>query len=182
MKRASGLRRLLPHPWLALWLWLAWLLLNGTVAPAHLLLGAVLALVLSRLGPAASPSSPSPASPPSARRAARGAPLRRPQVAVRLAARVLRDIVVANLQVAARILGPADALTPRFVWVPLDVREPRAIGLLAGIVTMTPGTVSAELSDDRTWLLVHGLDVDDPDALVAEIKDRYETPIRELFE
>jgi len=66
--------------------------------------------------------------------------------------------------------------------VPLDVRRPRSISLLAGIVTMTPGTLSAELSDDHRHLLVHGLDVDDPQALVAQIKTRYEAPIRELFE
>lgn len=175
MKPPSPLRRVLhrlvPRPWMTLWLWLAWLLLNQTLAPAHLLLGAVLALGLSRLGQAPQPA-----------RTAAGSALRRPGVAVRLALRVLRDIVVANLQVAARILGPGDALAPRFVWVPLDVKRPRAIGLLAGIVTMTPGTVSADLSDDHAWLLVHGLDVTDPDALVAEIKERYETPIRELFE
>jgi multicomponent K+:H+ antiporter subunit E len=175
MKPPSRLRRmlhrLLPHPWLALWLWLAWLLLNQTLAPAHLLLGAALAFSLSRLG-----QVPQPA------RTAAGGALRRPRVAARLAWRVLRDIVVANLQVAMRIIGPGDALAPRFVWVPLDLKRPRAIGLLAGIVTMTPGTVSADLSDDHAWLLVHGLDVADPEALVAEIKERYETPIRELFE
>ena len=95
---------------------------------------------------------------------------------------VVHDIVVANLQVAKLILGPREALKPRFVWVPLDVRRPRSISLFAGIITMTPGTVSAELSDDHRHLLVHGLRVEDPDALAAEVKSRYETPIRELFE
>jgi multicomponent K+:H+ antiporter subunit E len=158
---------------MVLWLWLAWLLLNQTVAPGHLLLGLVLALVLARLPGGATPR-------PS--EAGRRGLLRRPAVAARLAAIVLHDIVVANVQVARRILGPLGELDPQFVWVPLDVRRPRSISLLAGIVTMTPGTLSAELSDDRRHLLVHGLDIDDPDALVAEIKARYEAPIRELFE
>jgi multicomponent K+:H+ antiporter subunit E len=168
------LRRLLPRPWTALWLWLAWLLLNQTLEPGHLLLGFVLALVFARLGGAAPAALQDPGHGRSGRR--------RPGIALRLAWTVLHDIVVANLRVARRILGRQDALDPKFVWVPLDVRRPRSISLLAGIVTMTPGTLSAELSEDHRHLLVHGLDVDDPQALVAEIKTRYEAPIRELFE
>ncbi|MEI7446757.1 MAG: Na+/H+ antiporter subunit E, partial [Burkholderiales bacterium] len=136
-------------------------------------LGLALALVLARV-PGAEPRFA-------------GAPgdrgvLARPRVAARLTGIVLKDIVMANLQVARRIVGPADALAPRFVWVPLDVRRPRSIALLAGIVTMTPGTLSCELSDDHRHLLVHGLDIADPQALVDEVKTRYEAPIRELFE
>jgi multicomponent K+:H+ antiporter subunit E len=171
--RPGLFRRLVPRPWAVLWLWAAWLLLNQTVANGHLALGLALALVLARLPAAAE-------EPPGAGR--RGGALRHPIVATRLALVVTWDIVAANLQVASRILGPSDRLHPRFVWVPLDVRRPRSITLLAGIITMTPGTLSAELSDDRRHLLVHGLDVDDPVALVADIKARYETPIKELFE
>ena len=172
--RPGPLHRLLPRPWTAAWLWVAWLLLNQTLAPGHLLLGLVLAVLLARLGGPAPPSLRDPG------RARSGA--RRPGIVLRLVWTVVYDIVVANLQVARRILGRHEALEPRFVWVPLEVRRPRSISLLAGIVTMTPGTVSAELSDDHRHLLVHGLDIADPDALVAEIKSRYEAPIRELFE
>lgn len=172
--RPGPLRRLLPRPWTALWLWAAWLLLNQPLATGHVVLGAALALVLSRW--------PAMRRHDAAHPAARGGAWRRAAVAARLAWVVLHDIVVANLQVAKLILGPREALEPRFVWVPLDVRRPRSISLFAGIITMTPGTVSAELSDDHRHLLVHGLRVDDPDALVAEVKARYETPIRELFE
>ena len=171
-RRARPLRRLLPRPWTALWLWLAWLLLNQTLAPGHVLLGAALALVLSRWPAPGAGDEPGAAQPA----------WRRAGVAARLAWIVLHDIVVANLQVAKLILGPREAIRPGFVWVPLDVRRPRSISLFAGIITMTPGTLSAELSDDHRHLLVHGLRVDDADALVAELKSRYETPIRELFE
>lgn len=173
-RRGGAIRRLvLPRPWTALWLWLAWLLLNQTLAAGHLLLGAVLALVLSRWPAAPADDGASSGRAPAGRRA---------KVAARLAWIVLHDIVVANLQVAKLILGPREAIRPGFVWVPLDVRRPRSISLFAGIITMTPGTLSAELSDDHRHLLVHGLRVEDPDALVAELKSRYETPIRELFE
>ena len=170
--RPGLLRRLLPRPWTALWLWLTWLLLNQTTEPGHLLLGAVLALALAGW-------LPTPV------RAASGRPRgawRRPGAFAWLVTIVTWDIVVANMQVAARILGLTGELKPRFVWVPIELKQPNAITLLACIITMTPGTLSSELSDDRTHLLVHGLDVDDPDALVAQIKARYETPIRELFE
>jgi len=173
--RASWVRRALRRPWLALWLWLTWLLLNQTVAPGHLLLGAVLAVTLAHAGPR-------PAGPTHADAPPRGPRGRRARVAGRLALVVLWDIVVANLQVAARILLGAGSLESRFVWVPLDVGDARAVTLLAGIVTMTPGTLSADLSDDRRYLLVHGLDVDDAGVLAAQIKARYEAPIKELFE
>lgn len=144
-----------------------WLVLNGSASPGQLAFALLLALVLPALLGGLWPDELVP---------------RRPLLALRLLLILLGDIVVANLQVAKLILGPREALKPRFVWVPLDVRRPRSISLFAGIITMTPGTVSAELSDDHRHLLVHGLRVEDPDALAAEVKSRYETPIRELFE
>jgi multicomponent K+:H+ antiporter subunit E len=68
------------------------------------------------------------------------------------------------------------------VRVPLALRTDLGISLLANTVSLTPGTVSAWLSPDRSHLVVHGLKVKDPDALIAEIKHRYETPIKEVFE
>jgi multicomponent K+:H+ antiporter subunit E len=62
------------------------------------------------------------------------------------------------------------------------LRTELGISLLANTVSLTPGTVSAWLSPDRSHLIVHGLKVDDPDALIAEIKRRYEAPIKEVFE
>ena len=160
------MKRWLPQPLLSAGLLLVWLLLNNTLAPAHLLLGAVLAIVLPLL---VAPLRPDPVR------------LRRPLLALRLLGRVLLDIVQANVQVAWRILGPEAALKPRFVWVPLDIRQPWGIATLAGIITLTPGTVSSDLSADRRYLLVHALNEDDPDALVATIKARYERPLMEIF-
>jgi len=73
-------------------------------------------------------------------------------------------------------------LQPGFVEVPLDLRDSFAITVLTSTVSLTPGTVSADVSEDRTRLLVHALHVEDPQALVAEIKQRYEGPIKEIFE
>ena len=95
---------------------------------------------------------------------------------------VLYDIVVANVSVAIKVLGPLRSLRPGFVELPLELEDDFAIALLASTISLTPGTVSADVSPDRRTLLVHALDVDDAAALVAEIKQRYERPLKEIFE
>jgi multicomponent K+:H+ antiporter subunit E len=158
--------RWLPHPVVSLVLFAEWLLLSMSVEPAHLLLAAALAVGVPLL---LRPFAPVPVR------------VRAPATAVRLAVRVLGDIVASNVQVAIGILGPEKALRLRFVWVPLELRHPAGVAALAGIVTMTPGTVSADLSPDGAHLLVHALDVPDEAALVAQIKSRYEAPLKEIF-
>jgi multicomponent K+:H+ antiporter subunit E len=92
------------------------------------------------------------------------------------------DIVVANVQVAWIVLTkPNSKLRPAWVVIPLDLVQPEAITILAGTITLTPGTVSADLSDGGHSLLVHALHTDDPDAVRDEIKDRYERRLKEIF-
>lgn len=160
------MRRLLPSPLLSIALLVVWLLLNNTLAPGQVLLGALLALGLPLLTDRLRPER---------------VRIRRPLKAVRLLLVVLVDIVLANIEVARRILGPEAALRPRFVWLPLDIRDPSGIAALAGIITLTPGTVSSDLTADRRYLLVHAFNCDDPAALVASIKQRYERPLMEIF-
>ncbi|HST44786.1 MAG TPA: Na+/H+ antiporter subunit E [Luteimonas sp.] len=94
---------------------------------------------------------------------------------------VLRDMVRSNFEVARRVLGPADRIHPGFIWLPLDIRNIHGIAALTSFISLTPGTVSAMLSDDRRYLLVHVFNLVDPDALVADIKRRYEKPLMEIF-
>lgn len=98
-----------------------------------------------------------------------------------LAFKLAWDIVVANITVAKQVLGPEKNLRSGFVWVPLELTNIHGISALASIMTLTPGTVSAELSEDRKYLLVHCLDIDDPQKMIDEIKTRYETPMRKVF-
>jgi multicomponent K+:H+ antiporter subunit E len=161
---------MLPAPLLSATLLATWLLLHNSLAFGQILLGALLALALPLLTAGLRQESV-----PGERRFARGV------LAVTFALRVLGDIVVSNIEVARRILGPESALQPRFVWVPLDIRDPRGIAALMAVVTLTPGTVSADLSPDRRRLLVHGLHVPDEAELVATVKQRYEAPLREIF-
>ena len=156
----------LPAPLLSITVFVVWLLLVATVEPAHLLLAAVLALALPLLAQ---------------RLREETAGLRRPLLAVRLGLRVLWDIVLSNIEVARRILGRESRIHPGFVWVPLDIRNGHGIAALAGIITMTPGTLSAELSADQKHLLVHCFHLEDAAATIAQIKRDYETPLREIF-
>jgi len=160
------MKRLLPHPLVSAATLAAWLLLNATLDPGHIVLATVLALCLPQLLADVLPNI----------RVAR-----RPGLALRLTGTLLWDIVVANLQVARRILGSESAIHPRFVWLPLDIANPHGIVTLAAMITMTPGTLSADISADRRWLLVHAFDVEDEAAVIDEIKRRYEKPMMELF-
>ena len=163
--------RLFPSPLSSVLVFAVWLLLNNTLDPAHLLLAALLALGI--------PLVVAPMRGPAPR-------IRRWDVAIRLAAIVLWDIVLSNIDVARRILGPERAIQPRFIWLPLSLRSPHGVLTLAGMITMTPGTISAELSPDRRHLLVHALHVDGgaagEAALVASIKERYERPLMLIFD
>ena len=161
------MNKLFPAPALSLCVFAVWLLLVGSIEPGHLVLAALqavlLPLVAQRLRGAA-------------------AGIRRPLVAVRLLLVVLWDIVVSNIQVAKLILGREAKIHPGFLWLPLDVRNPHAIATLAGIITMTPGTLSTEVSADNRHLLVHCFSLDDEAGTIAQIKQRYEAPLKEIFE
>jgi multicomponent K+:H+ antiporter subunit E len=159
-------KRLLPHPIVSFFVALVWLGLHSSIAPFHLAVAAALAIAV-----------------PHALGALLDDPVRiaRPLAAARLALVVLWDIVVANLAVARLVLGPTARLRPGFVRVPLDASHPDLVALLASIVTMTPGTVSADVDEARSRLLVHVLDLADEAAVVATIKRRYEAPLKEIF-
>jgi multicomponent K+:H+ antiporter subunit E len=161
------MRRIVPAPLLSATLFAVWLLLANTLDPAHLVLGAIVAIVVPWFTERLRPERPR---------------LKKPLQIARLAMIVLWDIVLSNIEVARRILGPEAAITPSFVWVPLALSDPHAIVSLAGIITLTPGTLSADLSPDRRHLLVHAFNVDDEPALIAQIKARYEAPLKEIFE
>lgn len=161
------MRRLLPAPLLSATLMAGWLLLNGTVTVGQIVLGVLFALAIPRWTERLRPEPP--------RLGARFAMLS-------LMCIVLYDIVVSAVVVARQILGREAYVQSEFVLVPLDIRDPQGIVALASVITLTPGTLSADLSDDRRHLLVHALHVDDPAALVRSIKRRYEQPLRAIFD
>lgn len=156
----------LPYPFLSVLLLLVWLILVGELSAAHTILALFLAIGIPLI----------------CRPFLSGLPkLRSPLAALRLVLLVTYDIVIANIAVARLVLGPPNRLRPVFVQVPLELTDDLSISLLASIITMTPGTVSCDLSKGNTSLLVHALDCGDPPALVADIKQRYEKPLLEIF-
>ena len=91
------------------------------------------------------------------------------------------DILMSNIRVARQVLGRESRIHSGFIWYPLEIGNIHGITALACCITLTPGTVTAALSDDRRYLLVHVLDLADEAQLVADIKRRYERPLMEIF-
>ncbi len=161
------MKRLLPHPLLTPVIAALWLLLNNSIAPGQLLLGLALGWAIPRFTSAFWPGR---------------VRIHRPLALARFTAVFLYDVLVANLTVARLILAGPRRLRPAFVTVPLALTDDFAISLLANIICLTPGTVSAHLSADRRQLLVHALDAESPEHIVSTIKTRFEAPLREIFE
>jgi multicomponent K+:H+ antiporter subunit E len=162
------MRRLIPSPALSVALLLLWILLMQSVSAGTLVLGAALALfwpvVTVRLRPAP-------------------ARLRRPLVMARLFCRVVVEMLRSNAEVAWAILTRrSQDIRSGFVLIPLELRDPNGLAVLAMIVTFTPGTAWAQLSADHRVLLLHVLAIPREQDLVALIKQRYERPLREIFE
>ena len=161
------LTRLIPHPLLTLTLILVWLGLVNTVTLGNLILAAAFGILIPMLTAAYWPDRPA---------------IARPLKIVAYVGLVLWDIVLANVEVAIVILFRRERdIHSRWVAVPLELTSAEAITVLAGTITMTPGTVSATLSADGRAILVHCLHTDDPDAVRDEIKSRYERRLKEIF-
>jgi multicomponent K+:H+ antiporter subunit E len=164
-----GIRGRRVSPVLVVLLTLVWLLLNQSISPGHVLLGVALSVLLAWFGSSLRPLQ---------------APLRRADRLVGLFFVVLWDIIRSNFAVARIVLGLAGArgISPGFLKIPLDLRDDHALAILACIVTSTPGTVWAGLSDDRETLTLHVLDLQDEAAWIRTIKRRYERPLMEIFQ
>lgn len=160
--------RILPHPLLTLLLTGVWQMLVNTVTVGTLILGLIFGILIPILTSAYWPNRPK---------------LRRPLKVIAYVMIVLWDICVANLVVARTILFRRNSeLRSNWVTIPLDLNSPEAITVLAGTITMTPGTVSSDISACGRALLVHCLDAPDSDAVREEIKYRYERRLKEIFE
>jgi len=159
-------RRLLPHPGLSVLLVAMWMVMVGEVSFGALFLGLVFGIAV--------PIFTAPWWP--------GRPRVRFVPALSYAGIVLWDIVVANVEVAWIILFKRTRdLRPAWLAVPLELASPEAITVFAGTISLTPGTVSADVSACGRYLLVHALHAPDPAAEVAKVKTRYEARLKEIF-
>lgn len=160
--------RILPHPWLSVFLLVIWLLIVRQGTLGNVVLGVVIAVAVPLL---------------TAPLWTERLRLRNPHMLLSYILIVLWDVLKANFAVARVILFmPADRIETRWIVVPLDIRSPEGIAMLAGTITMTPGTVTADISGCGRALLIHCLHAPDPAAVLDEIKTRYEARLRRIFE
>ena len=161
------LRKIFPHPYLTILLIIIWMLLVNQLKLGSFIFAIFLATIIPIFTAPYWPDRPI---------------LRNPMAMLGYLAVVLYDIIKSNFIVAGIVLfKPNSQLKTAWVTVPLDLRTPEAITVLAGTITMTPGTVTADMSGCGRALLVHCLHAPDPDAVRDEIKTRYERRLMEIF-
>ena len=167
MKPAAGIVRL--PPVLVAGLLVLWLLLNRSVSSAHVALGLLLALGVAWASSGLRPLQPK---------------FRRAHLVGALLVYVLLDIVRSNFNVARVVLGlrGGKELRSGFVKVPLILKDPHGLAVLAGIVTSTPGTVWVGHDPESNVLTLHVFDLRDEEQSIAAIKEPYERLLREIFE
>lgn len=162
------IRKLFPHPHLTILLTVVWLLLANAYTLNSLVFGLLMGLVIPWITAPYWPDRPI---------------IRNVPKILEYMVIVFYDIVMSNIAVAKIVLFlPNSKLQPAWVSVPLDLHEPEAITVLAGTITMTPGTLTAEVAADGHSLLVHCLHAPDPDGVRDDIKARYERRLKEIFE
>lgn len=159
------MRRWLPHPLLAAALLVMWLLLNQSVSPGHILLGALVALIASHGVAALRPDRV---------RIVSARPI------LRLLRIVAADIIRSNIAVARIVLFGKRGVS-EFVRLPLELSNIHALTVLAVIITATPGTLWVQFNRTTGVLLVHVLDLKDEEEWIRLIKNRYETLLLEIF-
>jgi multicomponent K+:H+ antiporter subunit E len=158
--------RLLPYPLLAVSLLAMWLLLNG-LSLGHIALGSVIGIAASNVTAALQP--------PRSR-------IGRWHLVPKLVLLVLVDVWRSNVAVARLILFPgAHRRVSGFVVVPLELREPAALAVLACILTCTPGTAWVEYDSTANKLLIHVFDLVDETHWIDLIKNRYERLLLEIL-
>ena len=161
------IRRWLPYPLLSALLLLIWLLLNQSIAPGTILLGALLGIALAKVfGLLRAPK----------------AHLRNYRLLVPLLLRVIADIVRSNLVVARLILRRDVQPHSGFVAIPLVLTDQHGLAVLACIITSTPGTIWVSYDSHANILLIHVLNLVDDQSWIDSIKQRYERPLLEIFQ
>ncbi|MFC0202184.1 Na+/H+ antiporter subunit E [Paracoccus rhizosphaerae] len=100
----------------------------------------------------------------------------------RLIVMFVYELIVSSLPVAKDVLTPGQFSKPALIAVPLNVTTDLQITLLANFISLTPGTLSLDVSDDRKTLYIHAMFGDEPDEIRAQIRDRFEVWVREATE
>lgn len=101
---------------------------------------------------------------------------------ISLFALFVKELALSAWRVAKLVLSPSMELKPGIFAYPLTVERDFEITLLANLITLTPGTLSVDVSGDRKFLYVHAIDCTDPDGLRKDIAEGFERKIKEAFQ
>ena len=93
----------------------------------------------------------------------------------------LKELALSTYRVAYDILTPTHYMKPGVIAFPLEAKTDAEITMLANVITLTPGTLSLDVSEDRKTLYIHAMYIDDPDALRREIKEGLEKKLLEMM-
>ncbi len=145
---------------------LAWAALTGTFSPANLAVGFAVGFALLWLTQRLMQPS--------------NYFVKVPQ-AVGFALFFFKELVVASLRVMLMVISPRPIMRPAIVAIPLDIQTDAEITLLANLITLTPGTLYLDVSQDRCVMYVHTIFVDDLDSFRQEIKQGFERRVMELL-
>lgn len=161
------MRRLLPHPILAGFLLILWLVLQQSAGLGHILFGGVIAIAVSMAASAIIPERVT---------------IRRPLKFIWLIVVAGLDIIRSNLAVMSVLFHPRPNPTAGFIEMDLTLKNPFALAILAVILTATPGSAWLEYDRARSTVLIHVFDLVDEDEWVATVKKRYEALLLEIFQ
>ncbi len=145
---------------------LVWAMLNGEINPANLIIGFIFGYFVLFLARGALGTSPY---------------FSRALNLIHFAAFFLYEIFNSNLKVAHDVLTPRHSMTPRIIAIPLAAKTDAEITLLANLISLTPGSLSLDVSDDKKVIYAHVMYAEDADAARREIKDGLECWILKLL-
>ena len=135
---------------------LAWVALTGSFDPLNFVAGFILGYLMLRL--LQRPTDPKNY-------------FQRAALVIRFIFFYFKELLISNFRVAATVLSPSMRITPAVVAIPLDARSDLSISLLANLITLTPGSLTLDISADRSVLYVHTMYADDIDQFRLSIKD-----------
>ena len=145
---------------------LLWAMLSGSVDHGNLLIGFVIGyLILGMMGSSSEDTSY----------------FRKVRQTIEFALLFLRELFVSTCRIVYDILTPTHYMRPGIIALPLAAETDAEITLLANVITLTPGTLSLDVSEDRKTLYIHAMYIDDPDVLRREIKDGLERKLLEMM-
>lgn len=161
------IRKIFPHPYLSVTLGILWMLLVNKLAVGSFVMATILAIAIPHISAAYWPERPR---------------LVRPMALLGYIGIVVYDVIVSSITVAKIILFmPPAQIKSAFITVPIDLPSPEAITLLAGTITMTPGTLTVDIAEGGRSLLIHSLHAPDPVSIRDDIKSRYEARLKRIF-